>query len=138
MTHITQPPTLTTERRSAKRYRMNTAVIFHWRGPDNKRFQGEGATRDLSVEGAFVLTATCPPANARVHMEVILPLSDGVSKAQMSADMTVLRVDHDIEGSKRSGFSAAGKGFLLSTLSDRASRVVLDLIKDSKEFGKPE
>jgi hypothetical protein len=138
MTHITQPPTLTTERRSAKRYRMNTAVIFHWKGPDNKRFQGEGATRDLSAEGAFVLTATCPPANARVHMEVILPLSDGMSKAQTSADMTVLRVDHDSEGSTRSGFSAAGKGFLLSTLSDPASRVVLDLIKDSKVFGKTE
>lgn len=138
MTHITQPPALTTERRSAKRYRMNTAVIFHWRGPDNKRFQGEGTTRDLSVEGIFVLTATCPPANAQVHMEVILPLSDGVSKAQMKADMTVLRVDHDIEGCKRSGFSAVGKGFLLSTFSDRASHVVLGLIKESKEFGKTE
>jgi hypothetical protein len=138
ITHITQPPAPTNERRSAKRYRMNTAVIFHWRGPDNKRFQGEGATRDLSVEGVFVLTATCPPANAHVHMEVILPLSDGVSKAQMKADMTVLRVEHNIEGSKRSGFSAVGKGFLLGTFSDRASRVVLGLIKESKEFGKAE
>lgn len=69
-------------------------------------------------------------------MEVILPLSDGASKAQMKADMTVLRVDHDVEDSKRSGFSAAGKGFLLSTFSERASRVVLGLIKESRESGK--
>ena len=115
---------------------MSTAVIFRWDGPDNQRFQGEGATRDLSVEGVFVFTATCPPANAQVHLEVILPLSDGASKAQMKADMTVLRVDHDVEGGKRSGFSAVGKGFLLSTFSERASRVVLGLIKESRESGK--
>jgi hypothetical protein len=112
---------------------MNTAATFHWKGPDNQRFQGEGATRDMSVEGVFVLTATCPPANALVHLEVILPLSDGVSKAQMKADMTVLRVDHDAAGDKRSGFSAVGKGFLLSTFTERASRVVLGLIKELKE-----
>jgi hypothetical protein len=117
---------------------MSTAVIFRWKGPDNQRFQGEGATRDLSVEGVFVLTATCPPANARVHLEVILPLSDGASKAQMKADMTVLRVDHDIAGNRRSGFSAVGKGFLLSTLSEQASQVVIGLIKESKATAKGE
>jgi hypothetical protein len=66
-------------------------------------------------------------------MEVILPLSNGASKTQMKADMTVLRVDHNITGNGRSGFSAVGKGFLLSTFSDRASRVVLGLIKESKD-----
>lgn len=117
---------------------MNTAVIFNWKGPDNQRFQGEGTTRDLSVEGVFILTATCPPVNALVRVEVILPLSDGVSKAQMKADMTVLRVDHDLAGNKRSGFSAVGKGFLLSTFSERASKVVLGLIRDSKEAKRGE
>jgi hypothetical protein len=111
---------------------MNTAVIFHWMGPDDKRFQGEGATRDMSVDGLFVLTATCPPANVVVQVEVILPLSDGASKAQMKTDMIVLRVDHDIAGNLRSGFSAVGKGFLLSTSSERASRVVAGLIKESE------
>lgn len=117
---------------------MNTAAIFNWKGPDNQRFQGEGATRDLSVEGVFILTATSPPVNALVHVEIILPLSDGASKAQMKADMTVLRVDHDLAGNKRSGFSAVGKGFLLSTFSGRASRVVLGLIKESKETKRAE
>lgn len=87
----------------------------------------------MSIEGVFILTATCPPANALVQMEVILPLFDGASKAQMKADMTVLRVDHDITGNSRSGFSAVCKGFLLSTVSDRASRAVLALIKESKD-----
>jgi hypothetical protein len=131
-THISQIPTYPAERRRTKRYRLNAAVIFNWTGPNNQRFQGEGATRDMSVEGVFILTATCPPANASVQLEVFLPLSDGASKAQMKAKMTVLRVDHDVAGDGRSGFSAVGKGFLLSTFSERASRAVLGLIKESK------
>ncbi len=115
---------------------MNAPVIFRWEGPDNERFQGEGVTRDMSIAGAFILTATCPPPCAVVKMEVLLPLLDGASKAQMKADMMVLRVDHNIPGNKRSGFSAAGRGFLLSTFSDRASRVVAGLIKVSKEMVK--
>jgi hypothetical protein len=136
MTPITQTVTQSFERRRVKRYRMSTAVIFHWKGPDNKRFQGEGLTRDMSVDGVFVLTATCPPANAVVHLEVLLPLSDRASKAQMKADMTVLRVDHEISGNKRSGFSAVGKGFLLSTFSERATRLVTDMIQESEEIVK--
>jgi hypothetical protein len=112
---------------------MRTAVIFHWMGPDGKRFQGEGATRDMSVESVFVLTATCPPPHVAVQLEVILPLSDGASKAQMKADMVVVRVHHDIAGNLRSGFSAVGKGFLLSTSSERASRVVAGMIKESED-----
>ncbi len=117
---------------------MSTAAIFNWKGPGDQRFQGEGATRDMSVEGVFVFTAACPPANALVHMEVILPLSDGASTAQLKADMTVLRVDTDILGDKRSGFSAAGKGFLLSTFSEPASRPVIVPIKESKDAAKVE
>ena len=87
----------------------------------------------MSVAGTFVLTATCPPPNAAVQMEVILPLSNGEEKALMNADMTVLRVENDITGSKRSGFSAVCKGFSLRTYSGQASRLVADLIKESEE-----
>ena len=109
---------------------MSTTVVFYWDGPDDKRFQGEGSTRDISVGGVFVVTPTCPPAFAPVHLEVILPLSDGASKAQMKADMTVLRVDHNLAGTNRSGFSAVGPGFALQTNSERASRAVAELIKE--------
>ena len=108
-----------------------TAVVFHWMGPDGRRFIGEGATRDMSVEGIFVVAATCPPANAAVQLDVILPLSDGTSKAQMKAEMKVLRVENDLAGKTRSGFSAVGKGFSLSTSSERASRVVTGLMKEA-------
>ena len=131
-TQITRILAHPTEQRKAKRYRLTTAAIFRWVGPDNKRFQGEGATRDMSVEGVFILTATCPPANAVVQMEVVLPLSGGSSKAEMKADMMVLRVEHDIAGVSRSGFSAVGEGFSLRTFSERASRLVEGLIKGSE------
>jgi hypothetical protein len=87
----------------------------------------------MSVAGAFVLTATCPPPNAVVQLVVFLPLTDGTSKAMMNAEMRVLRVEHDLAGSKRSGFSAVSKGFSLRTFSERATRIVTDLIQQSEE-----
>jgi hypothetical protein len=126
------------ERRKSIRYRMNASVLFRWSGPENGHYQGEGATRDMSVSGAFVVTATCPPPNAVIQVEVFLPLQDGTSRALMKADMTVMRVEHDAEGLKRSGFSAAGKGFSLCTASERASRLVNGLIRQSEDNGEPE
>jgi hypothetical protein len=115
---------------------MNASVIFRWDGPESGQYQGEGVTRDVSVAGAFVLTATCPPPKAAVQVEVLLPLTDGALRASMKADMKVLRVEHDIAGNKRSGFSAVGKGFSLRTFSERASRLVADLIKHPEETAK--
>ncbi len=135
-TQITQTSEQSAERRRAIRYRMSTSVVFRWEGPDNELFQGEGVTRDMSVAGVFVLTATCPPPNAVVQMEVLLPVSDGASKVRMKSDMTVMRVEHDIADTKQSGFSAAGKRFSLRTFSKQASRRVADLIKESKETVK--
>lgn len=86
----------------------------------------------MSVAGAFVFTATCPPPNSVVQMEAYFPLSNDGTKAMMKADMIVLRVEHDLAGNKQSGFSAVGKGFSLCTSSDRASRHVDGLIKDSE------
>jgi hypothetical protein len=107
--------------------------MFRWRGPEDGSYQGEGVTRNISVAGAFVETATCPPPNSLIQMDVFFLLSDGGAKALMKADMMVLRVEHDSAGSKRSGFSAVGKGFSLRTFSERASRLVDGLIKQSEE-----
>ena len=115
---------------------MNAMVTFRWSGPKPGNYQGDGATRDMSVAGAFVLTSTCPPPNALVQMEVFLPLSDGAAKALMTAEMMVLRVEHDCAGGKRSGFSAVSKGFSLRSFSGRASRLIDALIKESEESVK--
>ena len=108
-------------------------VMFRWSGPEDGHYQGEGITRDISVAGAYVLTATCPPPNAVVQIEVFLPLSDGGTRALMKADMVVLRVEHEMAGKDRSGFSVAGKGFSLHTSSERASRLVAELMEKPGE-----
>ena len=110
--------------------------MFRWSGPEDGHYQGEGVTRDMSVAGAFVFTATCPPPNSVVQMEAFFPCRMTGPKALMKADMMVLRVEHDLAGNKRSGFSAVGKGFSLCTSSDRASRIVDGLIEESEESMK--
>ena len=64
-----------------------------------------------------------------IQMEVVFPISDGAPKPLMKANMMVLRVESDIAGKKRSGFSAVSRGFSLSTVSERASPVEPDRIK---------
>lgn len=132
-TQIAHTSEYSLERRQSIRYRLNTSVMFRWSGPEDGSYQGEGVTRDISVAGTFVETATCPPPNSLIQMEVFFPLSDGGAKALMNADMMVLRVEHNAAGSKRSGFSAVGKGFSLRTFSERATRLVDGLIKQSEE-----
>jgi hypothetical protein len=135
-TEIAHRAEFAAERRKGIRYRMNASVMFRWSGPEDEHYQGEGVTRDMSVAGVFVTTATCPPPNSVIQIEVFLPLSDSGSMALMKADLMVLRVEHDITGNKRSGFSAVGKGFTLRTFSERASRLVNGLIKESEESMK--
>lgn len=119
------------ERRKGIRYRLNASVMFRWGRPEDGHYQGEGITRDMSVAGAYVLTATCPPPNAVVQLEIFLPLSDGGTRALMRGDMIVLRVEHENAGRNRSGFSAKGKGFSLHTATERATRMVEELIDSS-------
>ena len=117
------------ERRKGIRYRLNAPAVFRWSGPESGHHQAEGVTRDMSVAGAFVITSTCPPPNSMIQMEVVFPISDGAPKPLMKANMMVLRVESDIAGKKRSGFSAVSKGFSLSTVSERTSPVEPDRIK---------
>jgi hypothetical protein len=103
------------DRRKVIRYRMSARVVFHWNGPRNARIRGEGTTRDVSLAGAYILTATSPPVNARVLMEIIFPALFTEFSTTITAEMKVLRVDQDIAGDMRSGFSVFGKGFSVSS-----------------------
>src|SRR5450759_2795419 len=90
---------------------MRVPVIFRWKGSRSIHFQGEGSTRDISVAGVYVLTATCPSVNSIMQMEVVLPRLHGAAKTRIKADMKVLRIEHDIAGEGRCGFSAVGKSW---------------------------
>jgi iron-sulfur cluster repair protein YtfE (RIC family) len=100
---------------------MKAKVAFHWIGSRNERVHGEGTTRDVSLAGAYILTATSPPLNTRVQMEIIFPALYTESSARIVAEMKVLRVDHEISGEPIGGFSAAGKGFSVRAVSKNSS-----------------
>src|ERR1700730_16921969 len=83
------------ERRSVVRYRTEVPVVFHWGPNGDQCWHGEGFTRDISVAGAHVFSNVCPPINALVNVEILLPRSPEVIKPRMSAKMRVVRVDKE-------------------------------------------
>jgi len=92
------------ERRNSLRYRLPATVVFSWENDQGRRFQGEGAAGDMSVAGAYVYSSTCPPIEARVLMEVLLPKANGVA---IRAEGAVVRVEHGSSGTTSSGFALA-------------------------------
>ena len=104
------------ERRTQFRYLLSARAVFSWEGPEQKRFQGEGVTRDISTEGAFILTLSCPPAHAAVQVELFLPPFHGtVATVRIRADALVLRVEHGPPGKQQSGFAVDSPGFSFSS-----------------------
>lgn len=126
------------ERRKSTRYRVGAPALFFWKNGRGERFQGEGVTRDISVVGAYVLTATCPPGDLAVDLEIILPSIHGASKPRIKAKTRVLRVEHKVEGGVRSGFSVIGDGFALGTASmvRSKSRSVREESNGEEESGR--
>ena len=110
-----QPPRwVLMERRTQDRYLLSARAVFSWQGPEQKRFEREGVTRDISVAGAFILTRSCPPAHAAVQVELFLPPIHGtVATAQIRAEARVLRVEHGPPGKQQSGFAVDSAGFRL-------------------------
>jgi PilZ domain len=100
------------EARSAVRYRFGTPALFSWDGSGKGRLKGEGITRDISVGGAYIVTSTCPPPDATIHLEIFLT-SAGTNghHVKIVTDGWVLRVEHRGKVKARSGFAVESKGF---------------------------
>jgi len=96
---------------------MNARVIFRWEDERNGHVQGQGTTRDVSVKGAFVLSAACPPTASKVYVEIALRGPGAKSGISLKSEMNVLRVEPDITGQGQRGFCAVCKGFSLRPIS---------------------
>jgi hypothetical protein len=94
------------EMRKEIRYRLDAPAVFSWEGAHHRRFQGEGITRDISVQGAFILTATLPPPDCPVQVDLLLPSLTGM-KAMMriTGKARVLRVEHPSSDTWIHGFA---------------------------------
>ena len=76
-------------------------------------------TRDISLRGAYVLSATCPPVNTVVEMELRLPSFSRASSVSITSRMRAQRVERDLTGKSMMGFSVVGKSFELRSISRR-------------------
>ena len=83
------------EMRKDMRYRLDAPAVFSWEGVRHRRFQGEGITRDVSVQGAFILTATMPPPDCSIQLDLLLPSITGMNAMmRITGKARVIRVEH--------------------------------------------
>ena len=76
--------------------------------------QGEGITRDIGLEGVFIFTATYPPVETIIQLEVLLPpLTGAKANIRIKGEARVLRVEPRREKGVAGGFAVLGDGFNL-------------------------
>jgi hypothetical protein len=94
------------ETRRDIRYRLDAPAVFSWQGARHKRFQGEGITRDVSVQGAFILTATMPPPDGPIQVDLLLPSISGVQATmRITGKARVIRIEHPSSDTCIHGFA---------------------------------
>lgn len=71
-------------------------------------FSREGMTRDISVKGAFIETATMPPPNCSIQVDLLLPSVPGMKGAvRITGRARVIRVEHQSPKKRAHGFAVA-------------------------------
>lgn len=101
------------ELRNRVRYRLSADAVFAWEGAQHARLLGDGITRDISITGAFVFTATSPPVGTIVHLDVFLSSRLGrgpEKKIRIKTEAEVVRVEHS---AMAEGFAAVSRDFTL-------------------------
>ena len=94
------------EMRNDIRYRLDAPAVFSWEGAHRRRFQGEGITRDISVQGAFILTATMPPPDCPVQVDLLLPSLTGIKgMMRITGKARVTRVERPSSDTWICGFA---------------------------------
>jgi hypothetical protein len=92
--------------RTQIRYRLDAPVVFSWEGVLHRRFQGEGITRDISVQGAYILTATMPPPDCPIQVDLHLPPLTGMKATmRITGKARVIRVEHSSSDTWIHGFA---------------------------------
>jgi hypothetical protein len=59
------------QRRSAVRYKLRLPVVFYWN--DGIERTAGGFTSDVALDGALILSSTCPAIGSEVRIEVLIP-----------------------------------------------------------------
>ena len=100
--------------RKHNRYRVGVPVIFSWHDGKEARREAVGLTRDISLGGAFVFTASPPPLEVNVHFKAFLPQTpDSIRSVWIHGQGLVIRVEPVHKGETTGGFAVVGKRFVL-------------------------
>jgi hypothetical protein len=100
------------ERRKHYRFPMSVPATFRWERSEGGPSTGAGGTRDVSLHGAYIVSATCPPPDAVVEIEIRIPQLSSAPSVTMTARMRAQRVDHPPSGKRKGGFAVTGKGIV--------------------------
>jgi hypothetical protein len=94
--------------RAAVRYQLRLPVIFHWSDEATGRDHTEGGfTRDIAVDGAFIMSNRCPAVGAEVRIEILFPSPDEpCGELRIDCVGKVTRVENEQSG--RGGFGVYG------------------------------
>jgi hypothetical protein len=91
------------ERRGSARYSLWLPVIFQW--DDDASYSHGGFTRNVSTAGVFVVSSQCPPLNAQVSMQVVVPAPRHRGTVKLECVGKVTRVEGTPECG---GFAVSG------------------------------
>lgn len=92
--------------RKAVRFQTRVPVVFRWINEHGVTQHGSGFTRDISTAGLFVYSATPPPPDAVVELDVLLPLHEGGQGTRLQAPGRVVRIEGN---GGRAGFAATSQ-----------------------------
>lgn len=114
------------DKRKCARYRLDLPVTYMWRESSGECAHAAGFIRDISANGMLVLGGECPPAEAQVWCEVMLPPSySRDSIRRLRAAGPVVRIANSPSEEYANGFAIQGSPFLLTAEADKAEWVRL-------------
>jgi hypothetical protein len=90
--------------RKARRYAMSATVSFYWDRGDGILQEGQGATRDVSSRGVFVVTDAAPRVGGQLELELYFKSPGRESKlVRFRGEGKVIRA---VKKGGESGFAA--------------------------------
>jgi hypothetical protein len=105
------------EQRKHVRYPLRLPVFFSWKKRGSAVVACEGITRDISLRGAYVLSAICLPVETVIEMEILLPRSLRKPNLLIVGKVRIQRVERASRKKLGTRFSAVASGFAVRTSS---------------------
>lgn len=110
-------------------------MVFWWWDESGTYRKASGRSRNVSVRGAYVTAAMCPPVGVAVGLTISMPASVEFARAsRVEMAGRVLRVDREITEAGECGFAISGdEVYLVHSSKDRENAIVRESGLQSSE-----